>query len=482
MSYRWLNDNIAQFFGIVGWAIRAGQHVSAVADTLFYYAGRAYERRLPQTGAQNEDDLALSRFKDNLQKCLLLRLPMELHLEIAERLPRDSVVALAQTSKIFRGRLRYCGGRLADMADPMQMEHRERVRFVIALGRGQLDTWGCPRCKRMHSVKAEDVPYALTNLDCPYLFSNGSGNSNALPPQLRNLHHHAIYNLQDNIATPSYNLEHHHIQLALKYCRLLDLQGELLDDPRKKNEALRLQKQLEPRSPKKAEFTAFHYNYLARLLKSVERIHHFGDYVDGVFYGVKSCVGPRIARQRDGTYRFLLITSYPSTCHFSDRRWTASGRRLSPISISLCPHQRLDFDRHGIALPSCLRDPRYRQNWVEEGSKPCFAPCYRQRMLRFPRRGSILEAYQFGPEQGMEIVTSCPYCPTDIVFYIDQWFVFQDYGNEYTCPFGLEPLVRLPNLLNQTLPRYERKAGSVYKMFQSALANKTMVSPLMQPA
>lgn len=130
----------------------------------------------------------------------LLELPLEVFLCIADVLPLHAWALLSQTCRALRSTLPPHDLR----AKLRRLPRSQRMAFYAGLAHVFPDYLACLRCCRLHRVDDEDTPRrpGYTRNDCP---------------NARSCTYHAY-----NRTWPHYNLNHNHVQLALKYTRQPD--------------------------------------------------------------------------------------------------------------------------------------------------------------------------------------------------------------------------------------------------------------------
>lgn len=130
--------------------------------------------------------------------CALLELPLDAVLLIAEQLPRQSQLVLAQTCRplqvAVRRFLHRPGARLS---------RDEHLDYLACLARDLPNKWVCEECVGLHDVVLDDVPlsdWRKPKKKCEWL----------LP--------HVLFWSEPR----AYEVHHRHVQLALKYTRARD--------------------------------------------------------------------------------------------------------------------------------------------------------------------------------------------------------------------------------------------------------------------
>ncbi|KAH7022254.1 hypothetical protein EDB80DRAFT_805935 [Ilyonectria destructans] len=147
--------------------------------------------------------LAQGQFREvqNLQKaqnpdCPFLQLPVELLLMIVEMLPDHDIMIVLQTCRP----LRFAVDRLRPSVQDLTRE--DSLEFLVSIARELPDRWVCERCVKLHRLRKFDNSKRVTRSTC-----------RRAP-------------LSEEYYPMNYErrLCHHHVQLALKYARMENIQ------------------------------------------------------------------------------------------------------------------------------------------------------------------------------------------------------------------------------------------------------------------
>ncbi|KAI1115921.1 hypothetical protein F5Y14DRAFT_408621 [Nemania sp. NC0429] len=215
---------------------------------------------------------------------LILQLPVELIDYIATFLAPADKALLSQTCRSMR----MCLSKHLSTAD---LSPADKFAYLAGIARERPRQWVCDFCMALHPIDRNDKPTAERRpCSCPA---------------------HVIWEswCRTPLQTASFSLEieHHHVQLALKYTRL---------QKRRYN------------------------SYLRAILEPCQK-REYNTYTGGpITHQVRYSAYPRIVTGRDGTPRFLL---------FSVREYVAGGRDIGIQNLGwqrICPHLGL-FDRGG---------------------------------------------------------------------------------------------------------------------------------------
>ncbi|CAK7242773.1 MAG: hypothetical protein STHCBS139747_004274 [Sporothrix thermara] len=348
------------------------------------------------------------------------------------------------------------------------MDEEERMRLLLSIGSRRLDMWCCQFCKCLHPAVAQDVPGAALL----WPIQNNQSSTCRDDDIMASIHYHAVF----TTARRKFVFRHHHMQLALKYQKRMDLEDEIRNDPHKR----RVWMLIKTNTHGTPDLADFHRHYLARLLSPFYgRLSLYRPGTSTV-YGVWCQVRPRVIRQPDDTYRFQMLSIYPAT--------PEKGASFLPLflhggysfAVFLCPHQDLIYTDHRTSHLGSLsmnRAGRRVHNGAEPVSKS-FAPAYNMQyhnvMVVYNTNGVRLAI----PEVKEKMCTSCMHCSTDIVFWNNHWYVYQDFGNEYTSPFDLEWQAHshMEHIRSGRNPIF-RDAGSIQTMYDQSVSTTENSTP-----
>ncbi|OAA57625.1 NAD(P)-binding domain protein [Niveomyces insectorum RCEF 264] len=174
------------------------------------------------------------RHQPSPSDCPLLQLPAELILDIAETLPPDSQVFLAQSCHRFHTLLETRTTATA-LQTISQQPRVQRIAFLLLAARDDVDRWCCEVCAALHPAVAHDQR-------CSWV--DGLEDMTVAPVYCWSGHNtrcHDWYCSGYRIATRLSAVKHRHVQLALKYDRKQrqernknDRQGGPVDAPHQK--------------------------------------------------------------------------------------------------------------------------------------------------------------------------------------------------------------------------------------------------------
>ncbi|KAI0103199.1 hypothetical protein GGR51DRAFT_561883 [Nemania sp. FL0031] len=211
----------------------------------------------------------------------LLELPVNLVRTLAEFLNPVDLALFSQTCSAIYNTLEMYG-------ILPRLSRIDYTSYLAIRARGIPDQWACEICNKLHPVCRRDTPTSLLHRSsCPRRKS-----MDTFYPQ-RNFY------LWRNHHSRKFQLQHHHVQLALKYSRLQE-----------------------------AEYNP----YLKELMRRLCSSQH------GLLQTWKEA-HPKIVTDRDGNPRFLMFSS-----------WRYNGRSSRDpvwmeVSLRVCPH--LEIDLHG---------------------------------------------------------------------------------------------------------------------------------------
>jgi hypothetical protein len=136
------------------------------------------------------------QFKEQISNSLLLKLPSEVILDIADCLPAHSQLVLGQTCRAMHHILQSRNQR-----NMRQISQWDYVDYLLSLTRNDPDTWVCDNCLQCHRVHEWDTPSQPNWSRCPKPWEKV-----------------AITGHRQK----EFRLAHRHVQLSLKYSRLGD--------------------------------------------------------------------------------------------------------------------------------------------------------------------------------------------------------------------------------------------------------------------
>ncbi|KAI1126098.1 hypothetical protein F5Y10DRAFT_294035 [Nemania abortiva] len=224
-----------------------------------------------------------------------LQVPAELLSYIATFLAPADAVLLSQTCRSMRARL----GKHSNTA---RLSCADQFAYLAGIARDLPEKWVCDYCLALHPINKRDKPTAERRpCSCPlYSFQKSW-----LRTRLHNHYHIAI--------------EHHHVQLALKYTRLQQRKYD---------------------------------SYLQDLLKPYQERPFSTMSYTSITHQARYSAYPRIVTGSDGNPKFLL---------FSVWKYLAGGRDIMFHRLGcqrICPHLKFldyDYDKYNNSLLHTVR-------------------------------------------------------------------------------------------------------------------------------
>ncbi|KND90959.1 hypothetical protein TOPH_04341 [Tolypocladium ophioglossoides CBS 100239] len=133
--------------------------------------------------------------KSQKRNCPILNLPVDLILPIAEYLPLCSQVFLSETCRSMQSIF-------VHFRALIHISDEERLEFLVDRVRNLPSRWLCEVCLKLHQVHLQDTPKHTRTMTCPLGWQ-----------QLR----------ERGYSLMSFQIDHRHVQLALKYTRMKDV-------------------------------------------------------------------------------------------------------------------------------------------------------------------------------------------------------------------------------------------------------------------
>ncbi|KAI1465670.1 uncharacterized protein F4812DRAFT_105919 [Daldinia caldariorum] len=210
-----------------------------------------------------------------------LNLPFELIFQISNYLPRVDRAVLATICRSLRA--------ILGTLEVHRLSSGQYLRFLTRIARDLLDWWVCEACFKLHPVSFDDTPKTPWKMSCPIPWDRWCNE---------------VYGRRSRHDHRAVQIEHRHVQLALKYIRL-------------QNPGLR-------------------YQYYYSALLAVHRDDHFRTHPFPVdrenVLDVSYVATPKIIKDRDGNFRYLLMSAWEYRKKSIDISLPTVGE------IILCPH------------------------------------------------------------------------------------------------------------------------------------------------